>query len=76
MAQSFLLVGGAHDGERIDATQSHPETLFAISLDDGSSYARAGARHRDDAGVLREVFRFDADGSLTEAAKAEFAGVQ
>ena len=76
MSQAFLLRGGTHDGECIDPVQPHPETLFEITLDDGSSYARAGVQLRDDVGVLREVFRFDQDGSLTERAKNLFAGLE
>jgi len=76
MIQAFVLEGGAHDGEQIDPAQPHPETLFAISLDDDEAYARTGSRVRDATGELREVFRFDSDGSLTEQAKAAVADLR
>ena len=73
MIQAFVLSGGQHDGERIDPVAPHPETLFAISLADGTTYARAGAQVSQADGIMREVFRFDLDGSLTEQAKAAFS---
>jgi hypothetical protein len=71
--QSFHFEGGPHDGERIEPPSAPPDTLFGISFRDGSDYARAGQQIRDDAGAVREVFRFDCDGSLTEQAKKRFA---
>jgi hypothetical protein len=73
MCQSFVLDGGSHDGERIDPPGVAPETLFAIALKDGATYARAGEQLRDPTGVVRELFRFDPDGTLTEQAKRAFA---
>jgi hypothetical protein len=37
---------------------------------------RAGEQARDSGGELREVFKFDDDGSLTERAKRRFAGLE
>ena len=78
MLQAFMMRGGPHDGEQLDPSVSerHPETLFRISFDDGTAYARAGEQVRDQRGHLREVFRFDADGSLTEQARRRFARTQ
>ena len=70
----FQMDGGPHHGADLDPTARgpHPDTLFLIAFDDGAAYARTGERVRDDAGALREVFRFDPDGSLTEQAKRRF----
>lgn len=73
MLDAFIMRGGPHDGFRIDPSgEPPPETLFEISFDDGAAYARAGRLERDDAGTLREVFDFDVDGDLVEAAKKRF----
>ena len=71
MLQAFVFRGGPHDGEHIDNAEG-PPTLFVISFADGADYARAGVRLRDDKGTPREVFRFDADGSLSLRARREF----
>jgi hypothetical protein len=78
MLQAFQLHGGPHDGVQLDPSVEgpHPETLFVISFDDGAAYARAGEQARDSGGELREVFKFDDDGSLTERAKRRFAGLE
>ena len=75
MLQAFQMAGGPHDGERIDSAERkpHPETLFRISFSDGAAYARTGQRVRDEQGQLREVFRFDPNGALTEKARERFA---
>ena len=75
MLQAFQMQGGPHDGEQIDsaAREPHPETPFQISFSDGAAYARTGQRVRDKQGQLREVFRFDPDGALTERARERFA---
>ncbi len=39
---------------------------------DGVVYARAGEQLLDGGGLVREVFDYDADGSLTERAKRRF----
>jgi hypothetical protein len=77
MLQAFQMDGGPHHGASLDPTVRgpHPETLFVISFDDGAAYARAGERARDGEGQLREVFRFDPDGSLTERAKRRFTSL-
>jgi hypothetical protein len=66
-----LLCGGPHDGERIERPPEDPlpERLVAIVLDDGSDYARVG--EQDDASTGETLLRlgYDADGSLTRAAK-------
>jgi hypothetical protein len=74
MCRAFQMDGGPHHGACLDPSVSgpHEETLFLISFDDGAAYARAGEQVRDAAGQLRELFRFDADGSLTEHAKRRF----
>ena len=74
MFHSFKMDGGPHHGEEIDpsAEGPNPETLFLITFDDGAPYARAGEQARDSEGQLREVFRFDPDGQLTEQAKRRF----
>jgi hypothetical protein len=72
MLQNFTFEGGPHDGHQIDDSSTHPDTLFVIPFDDGSAYARAGRRVEDASGAAREVFQFDADGSLTERARSEF----
>jgi hypothetical protein len=71
---AFQMDGGPHHGACLDpkVRGPHAETLFLISFDDGAAYARAGERVRDDSGQLREVFRFDPDGTLTERAKRRF----
>jgi hypothetical protein len=71
--RSFAFVGGPHHGEHVDDEGEPPTSLFAISFADGAAYARAGLQRRDDVGTLREVFRFDLDGSLTDRARREFA---
>jgi hypothetical protein len=77
MLQAFQMDGGPHHGACLHPTVRgpHPETLFVISFDDGAAYARAGERARDCKGQLREVFRFDPDGSLTERAKRRFTSL-
>lgn len=75
MLKAFFFEGGPHDGHRVDGSDAHPDTLFEIAFDDGSSYARAGRQTADQAGVVREVFQFDPDGSLTERARREYAGL-
>jgi hypothetical protein len=75
MLHAFQMRGGPHDGVELDPSveRPNPETLFLISFDDGAAYARAGEHVRDNTGRVREVFYFDADGSLTEQAKRRFA---
>jgi hypothetical protein len=70
----FQMRGGPHDGAQLDPSVRglNPETLFRISFDDGVIYARAGEQFHDSAGLLREIFDFDADGSLTPAAPAGY----
>ena len=70
----FQMRGGPHDGARLDPSVRgpNPETLFRIAFDDGVVYARAGEQLRDGGGLVREVFDFDADGSLTERARQRF----
>lgn len=70
----FQMRGGPHDGAQLDPSVRgpNPETLFRISFDDGVIYARAGEQLHDSAGLLREIFDFDADGSLTERAQRRF----
>jgi hypothetical protein len=76
-------VAGVPDGRRPasrslsrpDRARSASGDLFVISFDDGAAYARAGERARDGEGQLREVFRFDPDGSLTERAKRRFTSL-
>ena len=77
ICHAFQMEGGPHHGERLDppARGPHPETLFVISFDDGAEYARAGEQVRDETGQLREVFRFDADGSLSDQAKRRFTSL-
>lgn len=77
MLQSFVMREGPHDGELLGPSVKgpHPETLYCISFDDGAAYARAGEHVRDGEGQLREVFCFDADGTLTDQAKRRFAGL-
>jgi hypothetical protein len=68
---------GSHDSERhevLSGDSPFPETLFCITHDDGERYARTGEEFVDDAGVLRAVFRYDADGSLTERADRAYSG--
>lgn len=73
--RTFQMRGGPHDGFALDpeVAGSAPETLFQISFDDGSDYARSGEQVRDSAGRALELFCFDADGSLTEQARQRFA---
>jgi hypothetical protein len=77
MLQAFQLDGGPHHGTQLDPSVRgpHPETMFLISFADGAAYARAGEQVRDSTGALREVFRFDADGSLEERAKRRFTSL-
>jgi hypothetical protein len=75
MLRAFAFEGGPHDGEHIDDSTGHPTTLFAISFDDGSSYARAGEQRKDATGGVRDLFRFADDGSLTDVAQQRFAGI-
>jgi hypothetical protein len=74
MLDAFIMRGGPHDGFTIDPSSDKPhrDTLFEISFDDGAAYARAGRIERDAGGTLRDVFEFDADGDLVEAAKKRF----
>ena len=74
---AFQMDGGPHHGARLYPTVRgpHPETLFVISFDDGAAYARAGEQVRDSAGQVRDVFRFDPDGTLTERAKRRFTSL-
>ena len=73
----FRMHGGPQHGACLDpsAEGPHPETLFLITFDDGAAYARSGEQVLDDTGTPREVFRFDADGSLTEQAKRRFTSL-
>ncbi len=72
---AFRMHGGPHDGEELGpaAVSPPPETLYVISFVDGAAYARAGEQVRDSTGQLRELFRFDADGTLSEHAKRRFS---
>ena len=69
--QAFQMRGGPHDGVEFDPDPAgpHPDSPFQISFDDGSAYARTGEQMIDGNGQNREVFCFDADGSLTERAR-------
>jgi hypothetical protein len=49
----------------------HPE-LYLIETQDGAAYARTDEVRLGDDGVARTVFRFDPDGSLTEAARLRY----
>jgi hypothetical protein len=73
----FQMRGGPHDGVQLDPSVRgpNPETLFRISYGAGVVYARAGEQLRDGRGLVREVFDFDADGSLTERARRRFTSV-
>ncbi len=75
MLGAFRMHGGPHDGEAVDQAASGPppETLYAITFDDGAVYARAGEQTRDKTGTPFELFRFDADGALTEHARQRFS---
>lgn len=63
------LVGGPHDGERIESPPADPfpDRLFSIDFRDGAQYARTGAAEED---VM--VFAFDPDGSLMRLARRSF----
>jgi hypothetical protein len=73
----FQMQGGPHHGAHLDPSVRgpNPETMFLITFDDGAAYARSGERVLDDAGTPREVFRFDADGALTEQARKRFTSL-
>jgi hypothetical protein len=76
MPQAFVLRGGSQDGERLDPSVQgpHPDTLFLITTDDDENFARTGEQVTDDDGQLREVFEYDADGSLAKRARRTFTG--
>ena len=52
-------VGGPHDGEVHDSPDPMPETLFAITFQDGSRYARVSERKAENSDDVIGLFRFD-----------------
>jgi hypothetical protein len=51
-----------------------PNSLFAITADDGGRFARTKERMCDHAGILWTIFGFDADGRATERRTNAFCG--
>ncbi len=74
--QALEMRGGPHDGVHLDPSVRgpHPETLFLISFDDGTAYARAGQESRSATalGACASSFASTPTGSLTEHAKRRF----
>lgn len=69
---AYELRGGAHDGERCQPSPPPPDTLFGITTADGERFARSGEAIDHGDGKKWLIFRFDADGSATQAARRRF----
>ena len=61
-------VGGPHDGEVHDSPDPMPETLFAITFQDGSRYARVSERKAENSDDVIGLFRFDPTSMLARRA--------
>jgi hypothetical protein len=73
---AYELRGGSHNEERSRLSPAAPNSLFAITTDDGERFARTKERMRDNAGILWTIFRFDADGRATARACERFCGAE
>jgi hypothetical protein len=65
------LIGGPHDGKLHEPPDPMPDTLFAISFDDGSRDARVGDRRAASSADVIGLFRFDPASELARRAMRE-----
>jgi hypothetical protein len=71
---AYELPGGSHNAECSRLSLAAPNSLFAITTDDGERFARTKKRVRDHARILWTIFQFDADGRATERRPNAFCG--
>lgn len=63
-AHRGLLLGGAHDGERVTSHSApYPDGMILLMTDDGGAYVVAGDHVDPETGLNVLVFRHDPDGS-------------